>query len=509
MGIRVAVPGRRIQNPLGMRRFSKSWPWMLTVVSQFGLAGHLQAASEERYLLLDSRIVKSSKNARLVPGTVSKDPANPLFGADRPWEPRFDNMYPNVLWDEQERIYKCWYCPFIVDERTSKTVPEKRRPEATDYMAARPAGREEAILYATSRDGVEWVKPELGIVEFEGSSRNNIVVRGPSGAGVYKDLRDPDPARRYKAFYASQVGYLQLMRFSRDGIRWGPEVPCPEIEIQSDCHANMIWSQSLGKYVGIVRHYDRIPVVGNRKIARTESVDGVKWTKSTLALAGTPEKQAHDMVIFEDGGVFLGLLGVMNFPSMKSRNGVRQHIELAWSPDSVRWFRIAEGMPLVGNTPGKDPNYGTMPYDWGALFPSAPVFREDRIEIYYGASDWYFFDWRKSCLARAILRKDGWAGYEPVDANQPMEVRTREFAWSGGDLRCCADLREGGKVRVTLIDSSGKQLHSGTLRGKSGELTDEPVAWGKDLHDLKGRKVSLVFRARAAKLYSFSLGPRP
>lgn len=473
------------------------------------LSGPVCSSPRMEYLLLDSRIIERVKNARLVPGAAVKDPGNPLFVADRSWEPRYDNMYPNVLWDEEQEIYKCWYCPFIVDERTSRTAPGKRNPEMTDYMAARPNKRDEAILYATSGDGIRWEKPELGIVEFNGSRKNNIVVRGPSGAGVYRDPRDPDPARRYKAFYAAQVGSLQLVRFSPDGLHWGPEIPCPEIAIQSDCHANMIWSEQRQSYLGIVRHYDRIPVVGNRKIARTESRDGVKWTKSTLVLAGTPQKQAHDMVIFEDGGVYLGLLGVMNFPSMKSRHGVRQHIELAWSPDSVTWHRVAEGTPLIGHTPKEERKYGTMPYDWGALFPSAPVFRGDRIEIYYGASDWYFFDWRKSGLARATLRKGGWAGYEPIDGSEPMAVRTKAVSWVGGNLRVCADLAEGGFLKVAVLDEMRKVRGEGALRGKSGHVTDAPFVWeqGFDPGIIRDQKVYLVFEAAAAKFYSFSFGP--
>ena len=48
-----------------------------------------------------------------------------------------------------------------------------------------------------------------------------------------------------------------------------------------------------------------------------------------------------------------------------------------------------------------------MPYDWGAMFPSQPVIREKEVQIFYGASDWYFFDWRKSGLALATLRLGG------------------------------------------------------------------------------------------------------
>ena len=83
----------------------------------------------------------------------------------------------------------------------------------------------------------------------------------------------------------------------------------------------------------------------------------------------------HDLVIVRAGGVFLGLLGVMDYPSVKSMEGVRQQIELAWSPDSYMWHRILPGTPLIANSPAKAKEYGTMPYDWGAMFPSQPVIR--------------------------------------------------------------------------------------------------------------------------------------
>ena len=63
-------------------------------------------------------------------------------------------------------------------------------------MPYRPRGREMGGCYATSQDGLTWVKPELGLVDFQGSRANNLVVRGPHGAGIFKDLREADPAGR-------------------------------------------------------------------------------------------------------------------------------------------------------------------------------------------------------------------------------------------------------------------------------------------------------------------------
>ena len=460
----------------------------------------------DRFLLLDSRIIDSTTNARLTLGSVKKHPANPLFVADKPWEPRYDNMYPNVIFDAEEQLYKCWYCPFIIDERTTKTPPAKRNPTATHYMSAKPNKRDEAILYATSKDGVHWEKPKLGLVEFGGNKRNNIVVRGPSGAGVYKDSHEKNPARRYKAFYAAQVGYMQLIRFSPDGLNWGPEIRCPEIAIQSDCHANMVWSPELQKYVGIVRHYDRFPIVGNRKIARTESADGLKWTRSELIIEGTPKNQMHDMVIFRAGGVFLGLLGVMDYPSVKSMEGVRQQIELAWSPDSYTWHRVLPGTPLIANSPAKAKEYGTMPYDWGAMFPSQPVIRENEVQIFYGASDWYFFDWRKSGLALATLRPDGWAGFAPDDTTKHAVITTTPVSPTGSQLRVSADVQNGGWLRATVLDAEGKQLATSQAITRTG--SDAIVNWDRNfqLSTAEGKRVRLKFEFAKAKLYSFSFG---
>jgi hypothetical protein len=152
---------------------------------------------QDRYLLLDARIVESAENAKLTLGKTEKSKHNPLMKEDKPWEKRYDNLYANVIYDQQDKIYKCWYSPFIVDNSATGMTLEQRKSKR--YKP--PRGRDMAICYAKSRDGINWEKPELDLVEFEGSKKNNILWRGPHGAGVFKDLHDPDPARRYKTLF--------------------------------------------------------------------------------------------------------------------------------------------------------------------------------------------------------------------------------------------------------------------------------------------------------------------
>ena len=114
--------------------------------------------------VLDTRVTERTQNAKLVVAAAEKHPRNPLFGEDKPWEQRFDNLYPNAMYDRQEGLYKCWYSPFISD-LSAKSIGLAER-QAREYNP--PKGREMGLCYVTSEDGIVWDKPELGLVEFEG-----------------------------------------------------------------------------------------------------------------------------------------------------------------------------------------------------------------------------------------------------------------------------------------------------------------------------------------------------
>ena len=113
-----------------------------------------RADQRSRFLLFDHRTIEKSENAVLKLGTVTKHPQNPLFVEDQPWEKRFDNLYGNVLYDEEEKRYKIWYSPFTTDH-SAVGVPLQERTKR--YRP--PRGRTMSICYATSRNGLNWNKP--------------------------------------------------------------------------------------------------------------------------------------------------------------------------------------------------------------------------------------------------------------------------------------------------------------------------------------------------------------
>ena len=58
------------------------------------------------FSLLDRRVVAQVENAQLRPGVVQRHPGNPLFAQTLPWEVDISHLYANVLFDQQEQLYK-------------------------------------------------------------------------------------------------------------------------------------------------------------------------------------------------------------------------------------------------------------------------------------------------------------------------------------------------------------------------------------------------------------------
>ena len=92
-------------------------------------------------LFVDKLLVRETERVSFTLHPAEKHPKNPLLKADRPWEGQALEIYGSVLFDEDEKIFKMWYIG-----------------EAPDYFP------DNAALYATSSDGIEWEKPLVGTI---------------------------------------------------------------------------------------------------------------------------------------------------------------------------------------------------------------------------------------------------------------------------------------------------------------------------------------------------------
>ena len=492
-----------------MRRLLVTVPTCLIAVTIIQGAA-AESSTQHTRLLLDDRVIESKENAKLTVGKVRKHEKNPLFGEDKPWEKRIDNGYPNVIFDEEDQLYKCWYFSFIIDQSAKgMTLQEKKTksysPNSDGQM------RDEGVLYAYSKDGIKCEKPELGLVEFLGNCKNNIAVRDAHGAGVFKDMLDPDPTRRFKAVIClgdetrKTSTMVHHVMFSPDGVHWSKPIPCPETGLEGDSQNYPLWVPELGEYVcytrlsGVATDAETLEADGAtreiRQVGRMTSKDFEKWTKCELCMQGLePNYQIYCMPVFRYGGAYIG------FPVIYDIKADRVWTELAWSSDTINWTRIDPGTPLIG-TSQKEGDY-----DWGCVYPACPVFLDDEIRLYFFGSDYTHMGWRQSYLCLATLRPDGFAGYEQKSTDAPAVVTTKPVTANLAALSITADVQAGGSVSVTVVDQQGQEL----ARSKPVEntVTNGKILWEaeSDVTAQSGKSVRLTFVLNNAKLYAFQTG---
>jgi len=126
----------------------------------------------------------TSKDGKLWVRTHNK----PVLSPELPWE-NIAVMCPHVIWDEQDQIFKMWYCG-----------GEQMEPNA--------------IGYATSKDGVHWKKYSKNPV-FKADKQNEWEKDRVAGCMVIKRKND------YLMFYVGyrDIFYAQIgMARSKDGI---------------------------------------------------------------------------------------------------------------------------------------------------------------------------------------------------------------------------------------------------------------------------------------------------
>lgn len=462
-------------------------------------------------LFLDHRNIASADNLKLELGTVTKHPSNPLFVEEffqsKPWEARYDNLYPTVLYDEEEEIFKLWYHVFLIDGDSNET-PLVERP-GKPYTGGI---REDGVLYAISKDGLTWEKPNLGLIEFNGSTANNIVMsrtsHGVHSGGVLKEPHEPDPTKRYKYFHQSPRTKQMAVAFSADGLHWTQPILWPEHNAVGDTHNNALWAPELGKYVGISRNWSEGLYKGLRTVVRTESDDFVHWSDPVEIMRGADaHDQIYSMPIFRYKDIYLGLPALFHKGNSDAADWDTVTTELAWSPDTIGWDRICPGEQLIPLGSG---NYPTGDYDCGCIYAAAPVIKDETIFIYYGGSNGLHNNWREGSFNLATLPVDRFAGLTPQVKDTVSTLVTAPIEIAHPTLTLNLELEDGGQVRVALLDGSGQAIEGFELENcipiKSGGIA-VPIRWQtQDPKDLNGGFVKLVVEISQGKVYAISGG---
>lgn len=387
---------------------------------------------------------------------------------------------------------------------------------------------EEVVCMATSRDGVKWERPNLGLVEFKKSKANNILLRGQRKAyweahnfTPFKDTNPAAPAEsRYKALTLgrqtnSVTGDREkamLAMHSPDGVHWKHIRAEPVITKGSfDSQNTAFWDASRREYVAYVRDGRKTPDGRSvRSVLRATSKDFLNWTDPVwLDFGDSTLEQFYVNNIApypREPSLYLGF--PMRFvPERKTVGADARVVDgvsdavLISSRDGLRFDRTFMEAFL---RPGPDPlNWGNAHGNntpaWGLLATST-----NELSIYwnehYGAP---------ARLRRGTMRVDGFASVNAPFAGG--EFVTKPLTFTGNKLVLNYSTSAIGSLRVELQDASGQPLAGSKLADCVeiyGDETGRVVSWqgNPDLSRIAGQPVRLRFALKDADLFSLRFG---
>lgn len=404
---------------------------------------------------------------------------------DEPWEGNVC-CYHTVFQDGD--IYRMYYRGAHYDEQQKKqTHPQ-------------------VVCYAQSSDGINWEKPALNIVDFEGSKNNNIIWTG-IGTHNFAPFKDLNPAakddEKYKAIGSGSGGLYTFK--SADAIHWAQMSDKPVItEGAFDSQNLAYWDVSRKQYVDFHRGFRD----GVRDIMTCTSADFANWTDPVwLEYPNVPPEHLYTNQIisyFRAPNIFLG------FPKryIPSRNpaghpypGVSDGVFMT-SRDGRTFKRWTEAIIRPGLQIERWVNRNNMTA-WGMVITKSQIpGTPDEISIYSTEGYYRGNDCR---IRRFTYRMDGFVSLNAPGAGG--EMITKPIIFTGKELAVNYSTSAAGSISVEIQDTSGKPIKGYTLedcREIIGDQIEQVVTWkdGSIVGKLAGKQIRLRFVMKDSDLYS-------
>lgn len=465
---------------------------------------HSVHIGSRRELFVDDYLIDQLHNVRLE--LQHPQPQEIIFACDQPWEGN-TCIYFRIIPDGGR--FRMWY-----QGAHWQLDPADPRPTHPYH-----------ICYAESDDGIKWTKPDLGLIEVDGSTHNNIVL-----TGVYDNFtpfRDDNPRcapeAKYKALGQSRDGLIAWQ--SPDGIHWQRLGDKPVITKGAFDSQNIaVWDSEINKYRAYIRDFHD----GLRDIRLAVSDDFMTWTiPEMLTILPPIEKEQFyiNCIARYDRAphIFLGFpvryverpwspsmraLPDLAHRQLRAKAGERIGTAITdgvfmTSRDGLHFHRWPEAFLRIGpERPGSwvygdcYPAHGLIETD--SKLPGAPK------ELSLFIAEQY---WRsEEAIRRFTIRIDGF-----VAAKAPLEggeILTKPLSFSGSRLSVNFATSAAGSLHVELTDVAGQPLSGFSLADSDehfGDSLDRTITWSEksDTSALAGMPVRLRFRLKDAELYAF------
>ena len=474
-----------------------------------------------RQLFLDEFWVSNANN--ISRKLHSPDRREPVIEADHPWEKGFVG-FSTTSYDGEK--YRMWY---KCEDSSIIGVPmHSYRKQA----------------YAESDDGINWNKPLLRQVEFEGSMENNLLAANPGVVGLDKNP-DAKKDERFKAFKivrdqpklpkdpnnltwqekldqrrTRSSGIVAMA--SPDGINWHQMYKEPILnEWPFDSENLYFWDQWTGQYRGYTRgianHNPNVdPSTVESEIGH-EFYGGVRWVRHTtstdfknwsplknIETGATPFEHLYTNYCWpyeRAPGTYLMfpsryVAHRMPDPDWFDGPGVNDIVFLS-SRDGVNFDR---GFMEAFIRPGLDKRnwHERGIYFLHGIFQTSPT----ELTMYVGEH----LKTPGVHIRRYTIRPDGFVS---VNAGYcGGEFTTRPFTFEGNQLELNYSTSAVGSVKVEIQDYKGNAIPGFSLADcpkMFADLIDGKVTWDNegDLSSLSGKPIRLRFSLMDADIYAF------
>ena len=432
-----------------------------------------------RRLFLDAMVVEQSNGLQKVFHPVQKYEGNPVLRGDKPYETAQRSsgpyIYGTVMRDQG--LLRMWY--HLIHDGA--------------YCNA----------YAESQDGIQWVKPDLGLVEFEGSTKNNLFMtlntdphenppsRSRGQCHNPNIIRLPERLKakgNYALFcYGSDWGTPRVA-YSPDGLHWAfePETAQKAMFPSSDV-IHFFFDPYQDRFVATRKLGSR----RGRTVGVAFSKDGINWTLPAEGPVFVPDDldpddtQIYGMPVFPYQGMYIGLPWIYHARYFKygeysvnrlhdaQKNSPRTvDVQLAWSWDLMNWTRSRSPLFQLGDEGAWD---SIMIYT-----DQSPIVMGNELWFYYGGfnnpHDAPGGD--SGQIGLATLRIDGFCSMRAED--QEGWLITRREPLKRPAIRINAKVDEGGYLLAEILDEEDRVL-DGFSRNDcvpfKGDSISHPLRW--------------------------------
>ncbi len=471
-------------------------------------------------------------------------PQEVIMSFDEEWEG--NSSYSHFF--EDDGIYRMYYMAWNVEKFASETS------DADDKKIR--------LCYAESTDGLNWIKPNLGICEFRGNKNNNIILMADWLDNFYV-FRDDNPDCPKEEKYKGIAGkHARLVRFtSADGIHFDNEKEIRDMGTFDSLNI-VLWDDEAKVYRGYMRSFHDIPIegggdlmdfirakqnnniniipgfdtdethelgagvlnLGKRDIRYIESKDCVTWTEPKLLDFGDSEdiplytnqiskyeRAPHMFIGFptrykerrEWTQSFEVLRGkekrLHRMENLSRRHGLAlTDCVFMCSRDGFHFTRHDEAFFSAGPENGNNWIYGDAYPTKGFLTTKSKFEGADDELSMFNPEQL-----TSACeqLRRYTLRMDGFVSVHAGGAEKVLV--TKPFIFEGNKLFANMSTSACGYMYFEIADKDGNALSSCEMFGDS---TDKLIGFESGLSNFAGKEVVMTVRMRDADLYSIRFG---